>query len=49
MTALVAYGSSWARGRIRAVPEAHAVPQSHNTGSELHLGLVLQLVAIRDP
>ena len=44
MAAPVAYGSSRARGQIGAA--AAGLHHSHsNTGSELHLGPMLQLVA----
>ena len=43
-----AYGSSWARGWIRAV--AAGLPHNHsNTRSELHLRPTLQLTAMPDP
>ena len=43
-----AYGSSRARGRIRAV--AAGLHHSHsNMGSELHLGPISQLTAVLDP
>ena len=44
----VAYGSSWARGRIRVAAEAYTTAFG-NTGSKLHLQLMLKLVAALDP
>ena len=48
MAVSVAYGGSWARGRIRA---AAAGPHHYhsNTGSELYLQPMLQLVAMPSP
>ena len=48
MAALGAYGSSWARGRIRSA--AAGLHHSHsNTRSEPHLRFMLQLAAKPDP
>ena len=44
----LAYGNSQARGRIRATAAGLHHSQS-NTGSKLHLGPILQLMATPDP